>query len=104
MTEADARGAPHLPAEIYVALFHAAPDAVLVIEAGKIIAVNPQAEKLFGYRADELLGQAIETLVPERFRGAHPKHRSAYVDDPLPRPMGSGLELRGRHKSGSEFP
>jgi len=100
----DTSGAPYFPADTYLALFHSAPDAVLVIESGKIIAVNPQAERLFGYPAHELIGNAIETLVPERFQGAHPRHRAAYVADPLPRPMGSGLELRGRHKNGSEFP
>jgi PAS domain S-box-containing protein len=90
--------------ETYRALFESAPDAVLVVDAGTIIAANPQAERLFGYTVEELLGEPIEKLVPERFRGNHPRHRNAYVGDPVPRPMGSGLELLGRHKSGSEFP
>jgi PAS domain S-box-containing protein len=91
-------------AETYAALFDSAPDAVLVIDSGTIIAVNPQAERVFGYAADELLGEPIEKLVPERFHGVHPPHRNAYVENPVPRPMGSGLELWGRHKGGAEFP
>ncbi len=91
-------------AETYHALFESAPDAVLVIDSGTIIAANPQAERMFGYTAQELLGAPIEKLVPERFHAAHPRHRDGYVAEPLPRPMGSGLELWGRHKSGTEFP
>ena len=91
-------------AETYYALFESAPDAVLVIDSGTIIAANPQAERIFGYTAKELLGEPIEKLVPERFHRAHPRHREGYVADPLPRPMGTGLELWGRHKSGTEFP
>lgn len=91
-------------AETYYALFESAPDAVLVIDSGTIIAANPQAERIFGYTAKELLGEPIEKLVPERFHDAHPRHREGYVADPLPRPMGTGLELWGRHKSGAEFP
>ena len=90
--------------EAYHALFESAPDAVIVVDAGTIIAANPQAERLFGYPVEELLGEPVEKLVPERFHGIHPGHRNAYIADPVPRPMGSGLELLGRHKSGAEFP
>jgi PAS domain S-box-containing protein len=91
--------------ETYHALFESAPDAVLVIDSsGRIVAANPQAERMFGYAAQELLGEPIEKLVPERFHAVHARHRDTYIADPVPRPMGTGLELWGRHKSGAEFP
>ena len=104
MNASDTRAQQSFSAETYRALFETAPDAVLVVEAGRIIAANPQAERLFGYTTQELLGELIEKLVPERFHGVHPAHRDAYTAEPAPRPMGSALELWGRHKSGTEFP
>ena len=82
-----------------------APNAMVMINGAACIEmVNAQAERVFGYRRAELLGQSIEMLVPERFRGNHPDLRGAFFADPRSRPMGAGRDLYGLRKDGSEFP
>ena len=88
-----------------VALLEAAPDAMVCVAAdGRIALVNAQVERLFGYQRDELVGQPIEILVPDAVRAAHPHLRTGYMADPMPRPMGAGIELAGRRRDGSTFP
>ncbi|MBV9672560.1 MAG: PAS domain S-box protein [Verrucomicrobia bacterium] len=77
---------------------------VLVNEQGHIVLVNAQAEKLFGYGREELLGQNVELLVPERFRGKHSDHRAGFHKALAARAMGAGLELFALRKDGTEFP
>jgi two-component system cell cycle sensor histidine kinase/response regulator CckA len=91
--------------DLFVGLLEAAPDAMVCADAdGQIVLVNAQAERLFGYGRDELIGQPAEILVPDAAQAGHPAHRAAYVADPRPRPMGESLELSGRRRDGSTFP
>ncbi|HEX9161224.1 MAG TPA: PAS domain S-box protein [Thermoanaerobaculia bacterium] len=82
-----------------------APDAVVVIDRqGRIAIVNSLTESMFGYKREELLGQPVEILVPERYREQHVGDRDRYSQAPRKRPMGLGRELLGRRKDGTEFP
>jgi PAS domain S-box-containing protein len=89
---------------VFKALFEHAPDAIVAVDrTGRIVRANLQTEAMLGYRPVELLGQPIETLVPERFRAKHVGQRQGYTENPANRPMGAGLELTARRKDGSEI-
>ncbi len=98
-------GAVQLTDKLLVGMLEAAPDAVVCVDAdGRIVLVNAQTERLFGYRREELAGQLVEILVPDAIRPGHPARRAGYVADPRPRQMGEGIELAGRRRDGSTFP
>jgi PAS domain S-box-containing protein len=86
-------------------LLELAPDAIVIVDRdGRMTLVNSQAQRLFGYAEEEMLGQPVELLVPDRVRAGHVAHRARYMAEPRTRPMGSGLALAGRRKDGGEFP
>jgi PAS domain S-box-containing protein len=86
-------------------LLDAAPDTIITIDAaGCMVLVNVQAETMFGYQREELLGKPIELLLPEQFRSRHVDHRADYNEHPRTRPMGIGMTLLGRRRDGTEFP
>jgi PAS domain S-box-containing protein len=86
-------------------LLDAAPDAMIVVSTeGKIQLANVQTEKLFGYPCEELVGKPLELLIPDRFRGTHADHVRRYTAKPTTRTMGSGLELHGRRRDGTDVP
>src|SRR6185295_13045921 len=90
---------------LFQQLFQASPHAIVIVnQKGVIVLVNNQAVELFGYAREQLVGRTIEALVPVRFRGQHPGHRTGYFHDPRSRPMGMGLDLAGLKADGTEFP
>ncbi len=90
-------------AEDHAGLLDAAPDAMLVLSTeSKIQLANVQTEKLFGYRREELIGKPLELLIPDRFRGIHADHVRRYTANPTTRTMGSGRELHGRRRDGTD--
>src|SRR5215831_13632570 len=87
------------------ALLENAAQAILAVDsAGSIVVANRMAEEMFGFGPNELLGKPLELLIPDRLRAHHVAHRAAFFVSPKPRPMGTGLELVGLRKDGSEFP
>lgn len=85
-------------------LFESSPDAIVVVDTdGKILRVNQEAEKIFGYSRNELFGKEISFLIPQRFRNSHDKQIDKYKTNPVKRRMGDGLDLYGLRKDGSEF-
>jgi two-component system sensor histidine kinase DevS len=83
----------------------AAPDGIVVVdERGTIVFVNPMVEHMFEYAHDELVGSSVDRLVPAEAERAHASYRASYVEQPRTRVMGSGLDLQGRTRSGTEFP
>jgi len=99
-------GPPKTVAETLLSpsILEAIPDAVAAVnQEGVIVRVNSQTETLFGYTRDELIGQKIEMLVPDRHRPQHHLHREHFHQQPKIRRMGSGLDLSGRRRDGSEF-
>jgi PAS domain S-box-containing protein len=86
-------------------LLEAAPDAIIEIDRdGRIVLLNLVTEKMFGYNREELLGKAVELLVPEGVRAGHARYRESYWNHPATRPMGSGLSLEGCRRDGTRFP
>jgi len=86
-------------------LLESTPDGIVMANpTGHIVIANSQAERLFGYDNGELRGLSVDLLLPERYRHAHVGHRSSYFQQPRKRAMGSGLDLAGLRKDGSEFP
>jgi PAS domain S-box-containing protein len=93
--------APLLSADLLEAL----PDATVAVDLeGTIVQVNSQTQELFGYDREQLIGQKIEVLVPERYRQQHHQHRHTFAEAPRTRRMGADLDLYGRRRNGSEFP
>ncbi len=91
--------------ERFQLVVEAAPNAMIMIDdQRRICLVNRRAEELFGHGRNELIGQLIETLVPERYRAGHPGHVQGFASRPEARAMGAGRELYGLRKDGSEVP
>jgi PAS domain S-box-containing protein len=89
----------------YKAVFESSPDAIIISDdEGNIVMVNKQAENLFGFTREEMLGQAVELVIPKRYHKRHCEKREKYVEHPTVRRMGEGLELWAKRRDGSEFP
>lgn len=85
--------------------FNRMPVAMIVVnQHGQIVRANQIAEATFGYHTNELIGQSVEVLIPDRFRGHHPNYRRGFMSEATARPMGLGRDLSGLRKDGSEFP
>ena len=89
----------------YRGLLEAAPDAMVVVnQGGEIVLLNLQAEKQFGYRRDELVGQKVKNIIPEGFAERLVADDLRSAEDALAQQIGTGIELTGRRKNGSDFP
>lgn len=91
--------------EIFRLAFESSPNAILIVDhLGKIVLVNSQTEKQFGYTQAQLIGKPIEMLVPKRLHTKHRSHRANFFDHPETRPMGACRDLMALRKDGTEFP
>lgn len=96
---------PGLPADLIRQLLDSAPDATVIVDKqGIIVFANIQTKNVFGHSPDDLVGEAVEILMPVRFRQNHPGHRQAFFHASRFRPMGVNLDLWGLRKDGTEFP
>lgn len=101
----DSDAAFSIPDPLHREIFDAVPDGIVIVDdRGRIRDVNSSALEMFGYERGELLGGPVERLLPEDRRDEHRGHRAAYGEQPEPRPMGVGLDLRARRADGSIFP
>ena len=100
-----AEGALAQSEQRFKTVLEASPNAILAVDSnGDIAYANPQVEATFGYERDELVGQPLGTVLPERVLVRHLNHRKRYFERPTARPMGIGLDLSGRRRDGTEFP
>lgn len=91
--------------QLFEGILQSAPDAMVLLNPqGRIVMVNRQTARVFGYAQEEMLGQAVEMLIPERYRANHPAHVAGFFASSSVRPMGAGLPLLGLRKDGTEFP
>jgi len=96
---------PNPPEDRVRAMLDAVPTALIMVDRrGRIVLVNTQTERLFGYPRQELVGQPIELLVPQRLRGGHSRLRDSFTDAPSARAMGAGRDLYAQRRDGTEFP
>jgi|HigsolmetaAR201D_1030396.scaffolds.fasta_scaffold02657_2 PAS domain S-box-containing protein len=104
-SDANTSETQHHAEPFFQSLLDSAPDAFVIVDKdGRIVIVNIQAEQLFGYQRNELIGQPIEILLPDQLHKLHARHRSNYMIEPHTRPMGVGLDLVARRKNGQIFP
>jgi PAS domain S-box-containing protein len=96
---------PDFSENLFRLAVESAPNSMILVgEDGKILMVNSQTEKMFGYKRAELIGQTIETLIPARYRDKHVAYRLEFFQDPKTRAMGAGRNLFGLHKNGTDIP
>lgn len=98
-------GSPNIVDTAYAEIFNSSGESILVVDTnGKVLLANPKSERLFGFNSNELMGQAIEILIPKRFKEAHDGHRDNYNRNPTSKQMGVGRDLIATTKDGAEFP